>query len=264
MAAVIYREGIHAVPMNGVELGAVVLTGTPVVDTFETDIVHIENFTRTGEDDVLNDADWQGDGAGDATGTLPEGSRTLVFDGDEGADWNAEDIIDLRGSTSGGDFVIAEVEQLRYDYVVENVSSAVDVGAQTEVVIDRSLDYDPIGQRISLGGTVYTISDWTEGRGTTVLGINADLDLATRTALLSTNATLYREAQVNVFADEASIADHTNQLTGNISYLNLSQLEEGEHFRIIDIAGSIKPHYLTAGYLIIPDGVELTANTLQA
>ena len=283
MAARIFREGIHALASetNGIQVGQWIFTGRPFVPASEAEIVHIEDFTHAGSSEVFNDSNFVGDGEGDATGELPEGNRILRFQDDEGGDWENGDIIDLRGSTSGNDFVIAEVRGVRGEYTRLEVQEALSIPVSSPTETNIGVNGNIVNrlftnQRLVIDGVTYIVTNFffnTGSRRTDITITNLDGSIIPNSGgtvntsdLVGETAVFLREATLFVYPSDMG-SGRTNQLTGDITFVNVSQLEEGEHFSFYSNSPANGPLYLTGGpghYLIVPEGLEITANTLSA
>lgn len=282
MAAIIYRPGVHSLSAhgNGIQVGQWIFTGKPHVPASEAEIVHIDSvtFADTNPVAVANDSTFQG--------TLTEGIYQLDFDTDDHPEWNVGDILVFRGATSGNRELVGQTRSFRNGYS-RNISATSLAGDGTfgnDMVVafgHRFGDQLPqVGDIVFIGSTQTTVT----GNSTIVHGthgnfthVQVDIQPSGGTQLSSyVGQTFHYRAEANVFIFEPDTFDHDSdplsdeipiQLSGAITVGNFSLEDEAEHLSFNANGHGNGPLYLTGGggsLLIVPEGIEITANTLSA
>jgi len=268
MAAIIFREGLHSLganaggsthnASNGIQVGQWVFTGRPHVPYYDAEIVHIEeiaDFSTRPQIPALNDADFQVE--------LASGMYDFIVEGDQTAE--VGDILGIRGTGTGA--AISRVFAIDYEYSQLSPINAQNVGSGANIRLAFVFRGNVgsqfrVGQTISQGSfsstilrTEFALQGFPEGE--TIVVTNS---MAISTSVSNTDLiTAHRQFQLFVFGPTAS------PLTGEINAVNVSLEEEGEHFSFIQNGHSNGPLYLTGGdghLLVVPPGLEITANTL--
>ena len=247
MAAVIYRAGVNLITNNGgIQVGQWVFTGRPRVPFYNAEIVHIENFTFSGEDIVGDNRLY----------TLSDGARAFIaLETNDEPDWEIGDVVEARDATNTLYTRISQTIGARTSAVISNIR---ETGGVTAFNIPRSFENQVLGnQLIVIGGVVYNVNTRGLTNEFVSIHLNASVPVADRPSNGDTVTFL------DTFQLEA--LSRTGVLTGEVTIANVSQIDEGEHFSFEDNGHGNGPLYLTGGtghYLVVPDGIEITANTL--
>lgn len=248
MAAQIYRSGANLIPSGGIQVGQWVFTGSPRVPYYEAEIVHIETGASPGTVSIVNDADF--------TGPITQGQHFAGIDTASDVDgWETGQIVEITDSATTPNVLVSRV--VRVFGQATSATTTANPGTSFNVLGDISRDIQ-IGQIAhTAGGTPRRIIDIR----TTVTQSGDTFTIVVGDGVWGGNA----QVAVSFFRTvELDVIDPAGEtLTGQITLGNLSNEDEGEHFTFIQNGHGNGPLYLTQGTLYIPDGLEITANTLS-
>jgi len=264
MAARIYRAGTNVISeANGVQVGQWIFTDNPNLSEIgDFEIVHIDEVTNGAFDaaavNILNDDTFRG------TTALTEGNYVVDLTAVP-TDWSPGDIVELRDATGGATppFLVGRINSLNQGQTI-TFSGFVDFpenGVDTTAIITTGLASEiQIGQVIEINSIDYTVTaNISIGSGSS-LHVVPQIPEADRPAE-GTTGTFEPFLEVFIFDPGTT----TLAAAEEVRIANVSNLAQGEHFNFVDHGESDRPLYLTGGshhYLVVPEGLEITANTL--
>ena len=255
MAGIIIRAGRTAIAAGGLQVGQWTFTDGFTGNKKHAEILHLENPTYTTSGTGQNAFPI----ASDATFHVgvTDGDRYIITMQDATErDWIVGDalfVVNSAGNDSIG-FIVDEVYASTNHAIVSGTGSNYSVGGH------RANEY-VVGQAVNVGGAVRIIQAISEqgGAGT----IFSETTQLTFTASVSANIgdRLISHPTFVSTAQESHAA-----LSGDLFVSNVSLESAAEHFTYAQFLDTPHAFYLTGGTgheIIVPDGVEIFANTLS-
>ena len=277
MAARIYRAGVNSLASetNGIQLGQWVFTDGYNQPTHDAEIVHIENIDFNSVD--VEPALTVANGGFDWTSVANEGTYQFMVAGEPVLDTpRIGDILEIHFSTSNNNLT-ARVDAIPYTYVQATSGVRANGLSANEVNGFLRLRFADIPElaNVRVGQTVNDRGQNETGTVTSIFRLRNNDDQGFH-YVVTTDIAVAGDAEAITFENnvirflqeyELFVFDPGGQtFSGTAALFNASELEEGEHFSYLQNGNQNQPLFLTGGaghYLVVPDGVEITANTLQ-
>ena len=277
MAARIYRAGVNSLASetNGIQIGQWIFTDDFNQPIYDAEIVHVENidFNTVDVEPALTVAN----GGFDWTSVSTEGTYNYVLAGQPVLDTpRVGDILEIHFSTSNNSLT-ARVDGIPYTYVQATSGVRANGLSANEVNGALRLRFPdiPALANVSVGQTINDRGQNETGTVTSIFRLRNNDDQGFH-YVVTTDIAVADDAEAITFENnvirflqeyELFVFDPAGQtFSGTASLFNASELEQGEHFSFTNNGHNQGPLYLTGGaghYLVIPDGIEITANTLQ-